>query len=364
MKKKTNTKRRKHEKIIRGPIEVALDITNKCNLNCLHCFNRSNENDRIENELTDREIIKFSKDLTALKPMNMCICGGEPLLRFDLITNMTPILREAGTQVSMVTNGLLLTEEKAKKLFDVGIMRVQVSIDGANETSHDRLRAKKGSYKKAIEAIRIFKNVGFTNVGIAFTPTSFNVREVKEAYKVLKKLEITDFRVQPLMLLGRTKVNMEEIKPSPMQYREMVRDLNELKYGSYDVTVNWGDPVDHLIRHKTVSKDLARFLAIQANGDIVVSPYLPVSVGNIKKHSIREYWDKGWPEIWKLEFIREVAGHIKSVPDFNNEHEGMPNVWFEKNFMIDLIDNDLFKNYQNMKFQDVINSIQGLQKGA
>lgn len=45
--------------IIGAPHSVALDITNKCNLRCLHCFNNSGENDVVANELSDNEVLEL-----------------------------------------------------------------------------------------------------------------------------------------------------------------------------------------------------------------------------------------------------------------------------------------------------------------
>lgn len=43
--------------ILRAPHQVSFDITNKCNLRCLHCFNSSGENDVVKNELSDEEVL-------------------------------------------------------------------------------------------------------------------------------------------------------------------------------------------------------------------------------------------------------------------------------------------------------------------
>lgn len=60
-----------------GPYQLALDITNKCNLRCLHCYNASGENRVMEHELSDDEVIKFVKDILPMKLLNFCFCGGE-----------------------------------------------------------------------------------------------------------------------------------------------------------------------------------------------------------------------------------------------------------------------------------------------
>ena len=70
-----------------GPYQLALDITNKCNLRCLHCYNASGENRVMEHELSDDEVIKFVKDILPMKLLNFCFCGGETLLSQDSNSN-------------------------------------------------------------------------------------------------------------------------------------------------------------------------------------------------------------------------------------------------------------------------------------
>lgn len=44
---------------VTGPLHLALDITNKCNYRCLHCYNASGENCVVDNELTDEEVLEL-----------------------------------------------------------------------------------------------------------------------------------------------------------------------------------------------------------------------------------------------------------------------------------------------------------------
>ncbi|MBN1696423.1 MAG: radical SAM protein [Spirochaetales bacterium] len=334
----------KHAEIVKGPTQIAFDITNKCNFRCLHCFNRSSENDRMNDELTDKQVKYFIKDIIKMKPFNICLCGGEPLIRFHLICDISSMLKENDIMVSMVTNGYLLTEEKAEKLFASGVRRVQVSLDGACPETHERLRVKKGSFNKAIEAIKIFKTAGFDDVGVAFTPTNFNCHEASDVIALCRNLGVRDFRVQPLMCIGRAKTNMGNILPSNYQYRNLVKTLNESKTEYTDIKIEWGDPIDHLIRFRTVTQHLNVFLVVQANGDIAASPYLPITIGNIKKHSILKYWKKGLPKVWQFEPIKKIANNIKCMSDFSKEHKDLPIVWFDQNIRYDVIDDKLISS--------------------
>lgn len=56
-----------------GPIMISLDITQKCNLKCVHCFNNSGSS--VSDELSDKEIIDVANQIAELHPHNVCLCG-------------------------------------------------------------------------------------------------------------------------------------------------------------------------------------------------------------------------------------------------------------------------------------------------
>mgnify|MGYP003452044044 CR=1 FL=1 len=52
--------------LIVGPHQISFDITNKCNLRCLHCYNSSGENLASQNELTDQEVLDFIDEFNTI----------------------------------------------------------------------------------------------------------------------------------------------------------------------------------------------------------------------------------------------------------------------------------------------------------
>lgn len=332
----------KAKEILKAPYQIALDITNKCNLRCLHCYNESGENIQTNNELTDIEIISLIDDLCSVGVFNLCFCGGEPLMRKDLIIKCIKKLRANNIpNVAMVTNGLLLTKEVAKELKEAGLTTLQISLDGSNHLSHDRLRNQNGAFDKTIQAIKNSISAGL-KPNIAFTPTSFNISEFKEVHNILRKFELfnIDLRVQPLMLMGRAAKNLENINPTQFQYRKLVKEINYLNDNNIKPYIQWGDPIDHLIRFTQMDLCIHQCI-IRANGDIVCSSYLPLVVGNIRKHSLLDYWNSGLAEAWSYNIPKKIAQSIKSIEDMKNPDENLPILWKEEDIFIDLIEEDL-----------------------
>ena len=153
-------------------------------------------------------------------------------------------------------------------------------------------------------------------------------------------LEIMELRVQPLMPLGRGNKNLENICPTDIQYRKLVNTINTINARNPSIKIVWGDPVDHLIRFPEHTELPMYYISIRANGDIVTSPYLPLVVGNIRNHSIEEYWNGGLYELWKKKIPCYMAAFIKSVGDMGRITEKFP-ATFMDDIYIDMLEKDL-----------------------
>lgn len=329
-----------HSEILVGPFECAIDITNKCNYRCKHCYNASGENSVIDNELSDDEFLDFIKNLANLHIYNICFCGGEPLLRLDLVLESANILKSKGVPfISIVSNGYFWNDDVARRIKESGINRVQISLDGACEDTCYKLRGNKDAFKKAINALKLLKKYKFKDTNIAFCPTRFNIDEFEEVCNLCRKLDVKLIRVQPLMLSGRATKFKNELQQDKKQYVEFLKIIDRLnsKYKG-NLIINWGDPLDHLYRYGNGDMSFSTFSSIKANGDITVSPYIPLTVGNVKKHKFSDYWENGLPRAWSLDIMKKLVSNILCIEDMGKHVEGVPDTWFEDDISIDIID--------------------------
>lgn len=328
-------------KLLTGPIQVSIDITNNCNLRCLHCYNCSGENIYVNNEMSDSELLELVKDIATFKPLNVCFCGGETLLRKNILLRLIKELSNQDIHTAMVSNGLLLTKEVAKELKEVGIGNVQISIDGIGE-SHNKLRGSKNSFEKAVQALENLRDFEIRS-GIAFSPTAWNINEFKDVVNLALGLKVEEVRVQALMPMGRGSINAERIIPTDKQYRELRRSIIDLDGSVKGLRIEWGDPIDHLIRFPQTSEFCYMF-GIKANGQISPSIYLPFSVGDIRKHSIKEYWNHGLGRIWSLEVLHKMSLNYKSVTKMDSQNYNLPTTFLEDDIYLDIIDNKVFED--------------------
>lgn len=322
---------------------IAIDVTYGCNLRCLHCYNESGNPNYAREELLDGELLSLAKVISQMKPQVICICGGEPLLRKQIILEFTRIITQAtngATQVNMVTNGVLLSPQVALELKNAGISSVQVSLDGPTVETHEWLRNKPGVFKNALDAIRNLLDVGLS-VNIACCPNTKNIHMYQQLVDLCITIGVDDLRVQPLMVTGRAKEFMQNYVPSFLEYRDLVRFIQKHnKKIEHPVKISWGDPLEHLLIAEQ-SNPITTFFNITSYGDITLSPYIPLALGNIQNHSLEEYWENGLQSIWNKRLTKDFAMLLKDCDDMDilSLRPNLENIMKDGIISLDLIDN-------------------------
>ncbi len=133
------------------PTYICAKMTMRCNSRCTHC-------DIWKSEVTEKEL-STSQWLMALNDLrrwlgrfSMVFTGGEALLRDDMIGILDHAVR-LGIHAELLTNGLLVDDELAKKIVSTGIAQVTLSYDGINPGTHDRFRGERGFHQRTSSAI-------------------------------------------------------------------------------------------------------------------------------------------------------------------------------------------------------------------
>ena len=130
------------------------ECTLRCNLNCRHCGSDC----RVVAEQPDMPLADCEKvldDIVAhVSPYDIMVIttGGEPLVRPDFVQCGRAIAKR-GFIWGMVSNGMLLTEEKLNELVANGLRSLAISLDGF-EDDHNWMRGNSNSYDRALRAIK------------------------------------------------------------------------------------------------------------------------------------------------------------------------------------------------------------------
>lgn len=136
-----------------APRVLYIEVTKRCNAFCGFCPYWQT---RRRGELED-----YAPIVERFQPFCVTFTGGEPLLRRDLPTLVERITALSPTPYTAVlTNGWLLTPERVRRLREVGLEQISISIDFVGE-AHDRWRGLPGLYQRIEERIPLLRELGY-----------------------------------------------------------------------------------------------------------------------------------------------------------------------------------------------------------
>lgn len=318
---------------------IAIDITNNCNFNCRHCFNCSGEERIGLNEMDDEVILNIIKDVAQFSPSSLCICGGEALLKTNFLYRIGKTVRQIYpdyVSLNMVTNGYLMTIEIAEKLKECGFSMVQVSLDGAKDETHNWLRKNDKAYEKAINALKILHSVGI-KTSVACAPSKRNFDEIENLIHICKSLNVSIIRFQPMMIMGRA-INLKNEVLNEIEYAKLAKIVHKYQ-NDKQISVEWGDPLQHL---EYIKQDSSKMydLSISAYGDIMISPYLPISAGNLKKYKFSDYMNAGLEDAYNLPIVNKMISFMIDWDSMqlNNINPIFPRIGLDRYINCDIID--------------------------
>jgi MoaA/NifB/PqqE/SkfB family radical SAM enzyme len=136
------------------PFLIALNLTQRCNLACDHCYlDAKILKEGSTDELDTGEIKSVLSDIAALSPECMVVLtGGEPLLRRD-IEELAAHASARGLMVVIGSNGLMLTPKRVESLKRACVAGIGISLDSLVPEKHDVFRGRKGAWEKTMAAI-------------------------------------------------------------------------------------------------------------------------------------------------------------------------------------------------------------------
>lgn len=140
----------------RYPLAASIELTERCNLSCVHCYINQAPNDRDvqERELTTAQWLGVIDQIADAGCLFLLISGGEPLLRKDF-KEIFLHARRKGMIVSLFSNATLLTPELADFLADNGLHSLEVSLYGATAETYEDVAGLPGSFERCLHGIEL-----------------------------------------------------------------------------------------------------------------------------------------------------------------------------------------------------------------
>ena len=270
---------------------IDLNFNNACNLRCKYCFTNSPKGDHVKDMLPIPVIEDIANQADELGIFEFDLQGGELLLRPKLLFDVLEAIQPERFYLYLTTNGYFLDKKIAKKLADAKVSRVSVSVDSFNESTHDEIRGKKDSWRRAMEALKNVQEVGihpYLNITVghynAFSKDLEMLCQYSEDQNYTTLLNVAVPSGMWLKLDRMAEVIVDE--------KDKER-LIKLRKRHKNILRNIWNPFDKDYE-KVLGCNTVNRLYITPLGDVLVCPYVHIKIGNVMQQSLKEITDFGF----------------------------------------------------------------------
>ncbi len=295
---------------------VSWNLTQRCNLECAHCYMSAFAGADTRGELTTAECRRVIDEIAQVNPnVFLILTGGEPLLRKDL-WEIADYAAEKRFTTVLGTNGVLLREREAVLMRKHGVLGASISLDSTDAARHDAFRHLPGAWQGAVRATRALREAGL-DFSLHMSVTDWNVGEVPAMIDLARELGATVLNFFFLVRTGRGR-ELSDIDAG--EYERILTHLANVQgVGAGERFEDpWSTPVGRadglLIRAKCAPhfrrilwqlnpaspllKNYAHgscpagkyYCRITPEGDVTPCPYMPVAAGNLRQASFAELW--------------------------------------------------------------------------
>jgi radical SAM protein with 4Fe4S-binding SPASM domain len=289
------------------------ELTLGCNLKCIHCGSAAGK--ARKNELTTKEAFQLVKDLAELGTHEVCLMGGEPLIRKDWY-EIAKEVRNYDMKLSIISNGFNVTQETINKLAKIEPHAVSTSLDGGTAETHDRIRGVPGSYDKVMNYIKLSREADLPT-SVITTVSKLNFKELP----IIKDLLFNRFiawQIQTASPIGRF---VKELVLNEEEFYALGLYIASLKqkYTSREMPVigahclgYYSDKIPELgILPKWIGcQGGISIISIQSDGGIKGCLSTPDEYieGNIRNKDIKEIWNDPNAFAYNRQFKKEDLG--------------------------------------------------------
>jgi radical SAM protein with 4Fe4S-binding SPASM domain len=185
----------------RAPMQVSIEVTRRCPLECQHCYNNlpMGDQEARSREMTTEEHFKILDELVEMGTFWLLYTGGEIFARKDFLEIYT-YAKKKGFLITLFTNGTLINEKIADYLVEWPPFAIEITLYGRTRETYEALTMIPGSYDRCLRGIKLLRERGLP-LKLKTVATSINKHELaamKEFAEVDLGLEFkTDGQINP-----------------------------------------------------------------------------------------------------------------------------------------------------------------------
>ena len=274
----------------RIPMNVHLEVTYRCNEDCVHCYcvvEKGKEREVIKQELTYEEITKVLDDLAEMGGFYLTLSGGEVLVRRDFF-EIAEYAKKKGFVIRLFTNGIGLNEERVKRLAAIGPLTVELSIFSDKAEEHDRITRVPGSFVRLMRNVQLLKQYGL-RIYLKTSAMNVNMNAIHGVRALGKELGVFAHKFT-CEISPRIDGDLDR----PLQYQ---MDEAQLEKYFKEFSDEWapsalyGVPPKEAAGLKETCGPGTNGCAISPYGDVFpCMAWRVVPIGNVREKSLKEMW--------------------------------------------------------------------------
>ncbi len=294
----------------RAPLVVAWQLTNRCTAACLACCEESGPDRGWSDELTRIEALNLTQQIIEAQVPYVAFGGGEPL-GVPHCWDIFERLAAAGIGIKLETDARHIDAGAAQRLAELPVQCIQISVDGATASTHERVRPG-SSFASAIGAIERLVARG-SAPQLVFVPTRLNIHEAPAAYDLAEDLGCEAFVTGPLMRLGRAAADWQRLACGFDEWQQAVHALHQRAQsrpgsaGPGRAKINLSIyPWDILEELRRRLESPQAMLLVVPNGLVKLMNGLPFVAADLRHARLAQAWD-AYRRAWRS---REVADFV------------------------------------------------------
>ena len=201
---------------------IRIKIIDGCNIQCIMCNHWRREINR-KLALSFERLISLGAELKELGCQYVRWSGGEPTLRRDL-PQIIKHYTNLGIESAITTNGTLLDELYCQELCEAGLKSVNLSLESASSTIHNKVVGNPNAWKKLVKGILNFRKFSGTIPSLSFQTVLTKVNMGPELLGIVPlayRLGVSRVRFQPVVV-SHIK-NDKDILPSRDQIQKFTK---------------------------------------------------------------------------------------------------------------------------------------------
>ena len=219
----------------RVPLQVSIEVTRRCPLECLHCYNNlpMGDLDAKQRELSKEEHFRLLDELVEMGCFWILYTGGEIFARKDFLEIYT-YAKQKGFLITLFTNGTIVTETIADYLAEWPPFAIEITMYGRTRETYEALTAVPGSYDRCLRGIKLLKDRRLP-LKLKTVATSINKHEVLAMREFAEELGVEfkcDGQINPRIDCSQsplaTRLTPEEVVALDMSDPKVVQEYRKL----------------------------------------------------------------------------------------------------------------------------------------